>query len=80
MEISGKQGAADAHDAGLVGPYKKNWGQLMLMMLARFGHGGKPGATDAHDAGRAGPCAGDQWQLMLMMLARLGHVGKARGS
>ena len=33
----GKTGAADAHDAGWVCPYKENWGQLMLMMLSGLG-------------------------------------------
>ena len=36
-----EQGAADAHDAGRVWPCGENQGQLMLMMLAGFGHVGK---------------------------------------
>ena len=71
MRLVGKEGPADAHDAGRRCGLWEEEAQLMLMMLGV----GQRGPADAHDAG----CGCGLWEkeapLMLMMLG----VGTARG-
>ena len=73
-----KPSPADAHDAARFWAHGQDQVQLMLMMLASFGHMAKTSPADAHDAGRDWARGQNQVPLMLMMLAGFEHMAKTK--